>query len=127
MGASSPSRGLDHLSKFCAAFEHRRNLVVHGIRDISALTLSPPGGAFYGFIGCARLIGACTPSGTTLTDDAAIARYLLEAGHVSTVPGAAYGLSPFLRISTATSEPLPTEAVSRIAAAVGQLQLRNAA
>jgi len=117
----------DHVSKFCAAFEHRRDLVVHGIRDISALTLSPPGGAFYGFIGCARLIGACTPSGTTLTDDAAIARYLLEAGHVSTVPGAAYGLSPFVRISTATSEPLLTEAVSRIATAVGQLQLRNAA
>jgi aspartate aminotransferase len=89
--------------------------------------LSPPGGAFYGFIGCARLIGARTPSGATLTDDAAIARYLLETGHVSTVPGAAYGLSPFVRISTATSEPVLTEAVSRIAAAVGQLQLRNAA
>jgi aspartate aminotransferase len=117
----------DHAPEFCAAFEHRRDLVVRCIRDIAALTLSTPGGAFYGFIGCARLIGASTPFGTTLTDDAAITRYLLEAGHVSTVPGAAYGLSPFVRISTAASEPLLTEAVSRIAAAVGQLQLRNAA
>ena len=116
----------DHVRKFRAAFERRRDLVVHGIRDIAALSLSPPGGAFYGFIGCARLIGASTPSGTTLTDDTAIARYLLEEGHVSTVPGAAYGLSPFVRISTATSEPLLTEAVSRIATAVRRLQLRNA-
>lgn len=117
----------DHVRDFRAAFERRRDLVVQRIGDIPALTLSPPSGAFYGFIGCARLIGARTASGTTLTDDSAIAHYLLEEGHVSAVPGAAYGLSPFVRISTATSETVLTEAVSRIATAVGRLQLRNAA
>ena len=42
------------------------------------------------------------------------------------MPGAAYGLSPYVRISTATSDDLLTEAVGRIAAAVGRLQLGNA-
>ncbi len=59
----------DHVRDFRAAFERRRDLVVQRIGDIPALTLSPPSGAFYGFIGCARLIGARTASGTTLTDD----------------------------------------------------------
>jgi len=117
----------DHIGEFRTAFERRRDVVVRGIRDIAALSLAPPGGAFYGFIGCDRLISARTPSGTTLDDDAAVSRYLLEEGHISTVPGAAYGLSPFVRISTATSEALLTEAVHRIAAAVSRLQLRNAA
>ncbi len=116
----------DHVPEFGKAFERRRDLVVRGIRDIPALMLSPPGGAFYGYIGCERLIGARTPAGTVLADDTDVARYLLEEGHVSAVLGAAYGLSPFVRISTATSDDLLTEAVGRIAAAVGRLQLRNA-
>lgn len=115
----------DHVPEFGKAFERRRDLVVRGIKDIPALTLSPPSGAFYGYIGCERLIGARTPAGAVLADDTDVARYLLEEGQVSAVPGAAYGLSPFVRISTATSDDLLTEAVGRIAAAVGRLQLRN--
>ncbi len=115
----------DHVPEFRKAFERRRDLVLRGIKDIPALTLAPPAGAFYGYIDCARLIGARTPAGTVLADDTGVARYLLDEGHVAAVPGAAYGLSPFVRISTATSDDLLTEAVRRIAAAVGRLQLRN--
>jgi aspartate aminotransferase len=41
---------------------------------------------------------------------------------VASVPGAAYGLSPFFRISTATSEEVLSEAITRITAAVGQVE-----
>lgn len=116
----------DHVPEFGKAFERRRDLVLRGIKDIPAVTLSSPGGAFYGYIGCDRLIGARTPAGTVLANDTDVARYLLDEGHIAAVPGAAYGLSPFVRISTATSDDLLTEAVRRIGAAVGQLQLRNA-
>ena len=71
---------------------------------------------------CAALIGAKTPAGKTLEDDVAVAKYLLDEGHVAAVPGTAYGLSPFFRISTATSEAVLTEAVKRIAAAVAKLE-----
>ena len=110
------------VAEFRAAFERRRDLVVAGIAKINALSLDPPEGAFYAYIGCAALIGAKTPAGRTLEDDVAVAKYLLDEGHVAAVPGTAYGLSPFFRISTATSDDVLAEAVKRIGAAVAKLE-----
>ena len=112
----------DCVAEFRAAFERRRDLVVAGIAKIDALRLDPPEGAFYAYIGCAALIGARTPDGRVLEDDVAVAKYLLDEGHVAAVPGAAYGLSPFFRISTATSDEVLGEAVRRIGAAVAKLE-----
>lgn len=112
----------DCISAFRTAFQRRRDLVVAGIAAIPGLTLPPPEGAFYAYIGCAGLIGKATPHGAILTDDTAVANYLLAEGHVSSVPGAAYGLSPFFRISTATSDAVLVEAVARIARAVANLR-----
>lgn len=111
----------DCIASFRAAFQRRRDLVVAGISQIPGLTLSPPEGAFYAYIGCAGLIGKRTPRGQILTDDTAVADYLLNDGHVGSVPGAAYGVSPFFRISTATSDAVLTEAIARIARATAAL------
>lgn len=113
----------DCVVEFRAAFEDRRDLVVDGIARINALSLDPPEGAFYAYIGCAALIGARTPAGEPLADDVAVAKYLLEEAHVAAVPGTAYGLSPFFRISTATSEEVLSEAVKRIGAAIAKLEI----
>lgn len=112
----------DEVARFRQAFEARRDLVVDGIRRINGLTLSPPEGAFYAYIGCASLIGRRTPKGVVLEDDTAVANYLLNEGRVASVPGAAYGLSPYFRISTATGEEVLTEAIARIDAAVAQVE-----
>ncbi len=112
----------EEVPRFCAAFERRRDLVVDGIRKIDGLTLEAPEGAFYAYIGCAALIGAKTPSGELLEDDVAVTNYILERGHVAAVPGTAYGLRPYFRISTATSEAELSEAVTRIARVVGELK-----
>ncbi|MFD1981501.1 pyridoxal phosphate-dependent aminotransferase [Mesorhizobium newzealandense] len=112
----------DEVARFRAAFEARRNLVVDGIRRINGLTLPPPEGAFYAYIGCASLIGRKTPKGIVLEDDTAVAAYLLNEGRVASVPGAAYGLSPYFRISTATSEEVLAEAIARINTAVAQVE-----
>ncbi|MDP1575947.1 MAG: aminotransferase class I/II-fold pyridoxal phosphate-dependent enzyme, partial [Cypionkella sp.] len=111
----------DCIAQFRAAFERRRDLVVAGIATIPGLTLAPPEGAFYAYIGCAALIGKRTAKGETLTDDTAVTQYLLTSG-VAAVPGTAYGLSPFFRISTATSDAVLTEAIARIKAAVAALE-----
>ncbi|MBZ9558498.1 MULTISPECIES: pyridoxal phosphate-dependent aminotransferase [unclassified Modicisalibacter] len=110
------------VARYREAFERRRNRVVEGIKAIDGLTLDPPEGAFYAYIGCAALIGARTSKGDVLENDGAVARYLLDEGHVAAVPGAAYGLSPFFRISTATSERILDEAIRRIATAVEKLE-----
>ena len=112
----------DCIATFRDAFERRRDLVVAGVAKIPGLSLPPPEGAFYAYIGCAGLIGKRTPKGEVLTDDTAMASYLLNEGHVGSVPGAAYGLSPFFRISTATSDEVLTEAIARIARAVAALE-----
>lgn len=109
------------VAEFRAAFERRRDLVVAGVAAIPGLTLPPPEGAFYAYIGCAGLIGKRTPEGAILTDDTEVVAYLLNAGHVSSVPGAAYGVSPYFRISTATADAVLVEALSRIGNAVAAL------
>lgn len=112
----------DHVARFRDAFEARRDLVVAGVAKIGGLSLPAPEGAFYAYIGCGALIGRKTPQGAVLADDAAVADYLLKHGRVSSVPGAAYGLSPYFRISTATGEATLTEALARIGAAVDALE-----
>lgn len=117
----------DHVALFRAAFERRRDLVVNALAAIQGLHLSPPKGAFYAYIDCSGLIGSKTPDGTLLVDDTAVASYLLNHAGVAAVPGAAYGLSPFFRISTATADATLSEAMRRIAAAVGELKTNRAA
>ena len=115
----------DHIGRFRDAFERRRDIVVNGIAKIPVLTLDPPGGAFYTFIGCANVLGSIAPDGSTITDDVAFAQYLLDDGHVAAVPGIAYSLSPFVRLSTATSDENLRKAMTRIADSVAKLKLRN--
>ena len=112
----------DHVDRFRQAFERRRDLVVDGVRRIDGLTLAPPEGAFYAYVGCADLIGRRTPKGVPLEDDAAVATYLLTEGRVASVPGTAYGLSPYFRVSTATGEEVLAEAIARIGNAVARVE-----
>ncbi|WP_299029380.1 pyridoxal phosphate-dependent aminotransferase [uncultured Sulfitobacter sp.] len=113
----------DDVRRFCAAFEERRNLVVDRIAQIEGLTLDPPGGAFYGLIGCSALIGAVTPNGETLSDDAEVTAYVLGEAGIAAVPGSAYELSPFFRISTAASTEVLSTAMDRLDAAIQKLTL----
>jgi len=113
----------DEVRRFRDAFESRRNLVVARVAEIDGLTLDPPGGAFYAFIGCGDLIGARKPDGGVIENDTDVAGYLLDAAGIASVPGSAYDLSPFFRISTAASETVLTDAMGRIALAIERLDL----
>ena len=115
----------DDVRAFCQAFEDRRDLVVERVAQIDGLTLDPPGGAFYGLIGCADLIGAQTQTGETLTDYAEVTAYILKDAGIAAVPGSAYDLSPFFRISTAASLEVLGEAMDRIAASVTKLKRKT--
>ncbi|NIY75331.1 pyridoxal phosphate-dependent aminotransferase [Thalassospira sp. HF15] len=114
----------DGVATFRKAFERRRDLVVKGINKINGLHIEAPEGAFYAFISCEGLIGAKTPGGAVLSDDLEVTNYLLKEGYVASVPGSAYGLSPFFRISTATSDLVLEEAIKRIDDAVSKLEVK---
>ncbi len=104
-----------------AAFKARRDLVVSMLNQTPGLRCPRPDGAFYVYPDCSSLIGKATPGGGVLTDDEAVAAYLLDSEGVAVVHGAAFGGSPAFRISYATSEAALEEACTRIQRAVGRL------
>jgi len=77
----------------------RRDLVVSALNGINGITCRVPEGAFYTFASCASLIGKKTPDGSIIESDAAFAEYLLRAVGIAIVPGSAFGLAPYFRIS----------------------------
>lgn len=113
----------DDVKQFRDAFEDRRNLVVERISGISGLTLDPPGGAFYALVGCADLINSTTSDGKVLENDEDITAYILQEAGIAAVPGSAYELSPFFRISTAASKSVLSKAMDRLDTAISKLTL----
>ena len=95
-------------------FEQRRDLVVSMLNQASGVRCPTPQGAFYVYPSVAGLIGKTAPSGRPIDTDEAFATELLESEGVSVVFGAAFGLSPFFRISYATSNAQLEDACARI-------------
>ena len=104
----------DFIAENNAAFKRRRDLVVAMLNEADGISCITPEGAFYVYPSCAGCIGKSTPDGTLIDSDEAFATALLEAEGVAVVHGAAFGLSPFFRISYATSDENLTEACTRI-------------
>ena len=97
-----------------AAIEKRRDLVVSMLNEAEGIECATPEGAFYVYPSAEGLIGKKTTAGVVIDNDETFARELLEAEGVAVVHGAAFGLSPFFRISYATSEDVLEEACKRI-------------
>ncbi len=103
-------------------FRERRDLVVSMLNQATGITCRTPEGAFYVYPSCAGTIGKTAPDGTKIADDTAFCGYLLDTEGVAVVPGAAFGLSPYFRISYATSTEALTEACQRIQRACAALR-----
>jgi aspartate aminotransferase len=89
--------------------------VVKLLNDAAHIECQTPEGAFYVYPSCQGCIGKTAPDGTRIDSDEAFATALLEAEGVAVVHGEAFGLSPFFRISYATSDENLVEACGRIA------------
>ncbi|SMF75669.1 aspartate aminotransferase [Tistlia consotensis] len=104
----------DFLAERNETFRQRRDLVVGRLDRCPGLTCSKPEGAFYVYPSCAGTIGKTAPDGSKIRSDEDFATKLLEAEGVAVVHGAAFGLSPYFRISYATSTEALEEACNRI-------------
>jgi len=98
------------------SFRRRRDLIVNLLNEAPGIACRRPEGAFYVFPDIAGLMGRTTPAGRRVTTDTEFALALLEEAHVGTVQGAAYGMSPHLRLSYAIDEAAIREGCARIAA-----------
>ncbi len=95
-------------------FRERRELVTTLLNQADGIECKTPQGAFYVYPSCAGLIGKKTKDGKVLKTDLDVATYFLEEEGVAVVFGAAFGLSPFFRISYATSTEILADACERI-------------
>ncbi len=97
-----------------AIFKHRRDLITAMLNDASGVQCEIPHGAFYVYPSCEGLIGKKAPNGQVIQNDEDFAAALLDCEGVAVVFGAAFGLSPFFRISFATATDSVEEAGRRI-------------
>jgi aspartate aminotransferase len=103
-------------------FQRRRDLVVGMLNQAEGMTCPLPEGAFYVYPEFSGLIGKSTPNGKRIDTDEDFVGYLLDDAKVAAVQGAAFGLSPAMRISYATSDDLLVKACERIQAACAALK-----
>jgi aspartate aminotransferase len=91
-----------------AEYGKRRTLVMEALKDMPGIHCTVPQGAFYVFPDIRAHLKGSTP------DSVSFCRTLLEECHVATVPGSAFGVEGYLRISYATSLEKLQEGLRRI-------------
>ena len=104
-----------------ATYRARRDQTAKGLAAIPGLSCRVPEGAFYLYVNCQGLLGRTTPNGNVLRTDGDVVLFLLERAGVAVVAGEAYGLSPYFRLSIATSLETLKDGVARIGRAVAEL------
>jgi aspartate aminotransferase len=104
----------DFIAKHNVVFKERRDLVVSMLNQAKGLHCAKPEGAFYVYPSCAGAIGKTAPSGKVIATDEDFVTELLAAEGVAAVHGAAFGTSPFFRISYATATTTLEDACIRI-------------
>jgi aspartate aminotransferase len=104
----------DFIGERAKHFEARRDLVVSMLNQATGIRCATPEGAFYVYPSIEGLIGKKTEGGTVIDSDDVFATELLDAEGVAVVQGSAFGLSPYFRISYATSENVLEEGCRRI-------------
>jgi aspartate aminotransferase len=112
--ASALTGEQDSVEETVAVYKSRCDLIWARLNAIPGLSCQKPDGAFYLFPNCAGVIGKTTPEGKKIENDLDFVIYLLEGVGVATIHGAAYGMEPYFRLSTATSLAVLEEGCDRI-------------
>jgi aspartate aminotransferase len=103
------------------AFKRRRDLVLEHLSSMEGVKCSIPGGAFYVFPDMSEHYGKSFGD-SVIKDSVDLCMYLLETGHIATVPGSAFGAPDCIRISFANSDENLVEAMKRLKNALADLK-----
>ena len=103
------------------AFLRRRDLILGHIREIEGVKCPTPGGAFYVFPDFSTYLGK-SAGDRKIENSMDLCIYLLEVGHIATVPGSAFGMEGCVRISYANSDENLEKAMQRLKDALAALQ-----
>ncbi|WP_410013653.1 pyridoxal phosphate-dependent aminotransferase [Sodalis sp. C49] len=112
----------DFTAGWLARLAARRAIVMAMIDQVEGLSAQTPPGAFYVFACCGGLLGKRAPDGALLATDGDVADYLARSARVATLQGAAFGMSPYIRIAYALDDQRLSEACERIKQACARLR-----
>ena len=108
------------VEKMKVKFKKRRDLIVKLLNDLSGITCSMPGGAFYAFPDFSFFLNK-KGNGKILKDTFDISEYILHSANVVTVPGDGFGAPGHIRFSYATNTSIIKEGIKRIQAALANI------
>ena len=102
------------------AFVRRRDLVIGRLQKIAGINCIVPEGAFYVFPDMSAFYGK-SAGDSRIENSMDLCLYLLEEGHIATVPGEAFGAPDNIRISYANSDENLIKAMERLEKALTDL------
>lgn len=111
----------DSINMMKKAFEERRNFMMKKLEEIDEVSFIKPQGAFYIMVNITYFIGKSI-NGVKINNSIEFAKMLLEEEKVAVIPGAAFGLENFIRLSYATSMEVIEEGLDRIKSFLGKLK-----
>ena len=111
----------DSIKMMKNAFEERRNFMMKKLEEIDEVSFIKPQGAFYIMVNITYFIGKSI-NGVKINNSIEFAKMLLEEEKVAVIPGAAFGLENFIRLSYATSMEVIEEGLDRIKSFLGKLK-----
>lgn len=92
----------DTINHMVNEFKKRRDYMVDRVNNMKNLSCIKPAGAFYVMVNISKIIGK-TAFGETIKDSMDFSRILLDQEKVAVIPGGAFGVDNFVRLSYATS------------------------
>jgi aspartate aminotransferase len=101
-----PQEIIDEMNK---AFSERREYIMKRLNAIKGMRCHPPQGAFYVFPNVSSFMNK-----TYIKTSVDLSVYLLENYRVAVVPGIAFGMDSYIRLSFATSLSILEKALDRI-------------
>jgi len=107
--------------KMVEEYKQRRELVYKLLKEIPGVKANYPQGAFYFFPDVSSYYGK-TDGETTIKNGDDFCMYMLAKGHVSLVPGGAFGEARCVRLSYAASEKDLVEAMKRVKETLAKLK-----
>lgn len=111
----------ENIDKMIIEFEKRRNFMVEKISYIGGLDIIKPNGAFYVMINIESFFNKQL-NGKKITNSVDFSELLLDEEKVAVIPGAAFGLDNYIRVSYATSIELIDKGLIRLNSFLGKLK-----
>ena len=111
----------DKVKEMISEFERRRNYMAKTLEEMNNLSIIKPQGAFYIMINIDKCLGK-EINGQKINDSMDFSAKLLENEKVAVIPGKAFGLDNYVRVSYATSMELIEKGLERINKFVNKLK-----